>query len=1589
MERLELDGNPLEQSLPNLSALTHLTYLDLSGAQLNGPIDASFFPASLTTADLENNSLDDVIGVASAQSALTSLDLENNAFKSISDFSTFKVLSSLNLRYNEAFTTPINASHLPLSLQGIELYGTPLNQTIPNLSRLINLTYLGLDSTQLTGTINATYFPVSLVTLKLQNNQLQGALPDFSHLVNLTGLYLYNNQLIETVNGAYFPASLHTLNLSINQLTEIINAAHFPASLKTLDLDNNQLQGSLPNFSQLTVEGLDLSDNQLTGTVNPTYFPLSLEILDLADNQLQGSLLDFSQLNNLKNIRLYNNQLSGPINVAHFPTHLTSLSLSNNQLSGDLPDFTALSQLSSLYLSSNQLTGSIPNFPTSLKRLDLNNNQFEGDIPLSLTQLTNLCSECPENEKYTCGPCLDLGNNHLNIFVPSAISAFLEAPGNKDINWAESQTFLLFTCPEGGSFGVKPDPRKFDFGTEVVGQTTTIRLNTRARDCETAQISDIVFSGVHANEFTFTGDPKQSCYSGYWRDHHYAACQFTLKFTPQAAGQKQDTFLEFVFDAQAEAKPILVMANAVGSGAPQIQVDPMQYDFGEVVLGNNTAEAQPFTLLNNGNINLKSPSFDLAGNNPLDFSFDSWGCAHQEVLPPSAEVGCELVAQFIPSSGGQKQADLLIQALNAPDTAVPLTGMAQIPDACSDANITAESKQSGNWNNPETWVSKRIPTSYDNVRINPEHAIIGTHFVAVNALCIAAEGVLKSPNDQGQPLIVHAERYLENKGSIKGQNGADEVSGTAACQNEYWSVIGAPSCAQPGASLILSVGKSPQNVFLNEGIIIAGNGGHGNLHHAFGGDVSIYGGTLMNNTTDTLCGTIKAGDGGLVDNNGVNQQQTNIPTTCMDYTNTRNSVAPNNTDNNTQGGRAGKGGDLTLLAGHYLYSQGAVQILAGDGGNCSPSQTQGGAGGSLRLNAPMRVDLAGGYFEAGQGSNNCQNNGENGDIFIEPSVISLAGASTKVDGDDITIFGGDNWVLDLSHLENTAIKAKGDITLAVGEEGLVDLRGNANVVLEAQGQVNIFSDDILLDKETNLNQVIKAKDIVVGPSRILYDVAWLGAGKLVGGAGSTASVQLTLANNGPTVDSYQLTVEDPQGLILEAIPPVIENLEGLKTQTIDFTVTFPSQWGATHVIMITATSQANEEIKAVAELPVVVDIIPVLPELPQIPLLETCPQTQQINYFCDNHEQTLTDIALGNNASIAGGHLAGTIENQGLVAQVTIQPDTQLIGGRLTGYIVNQGTLTDFEFVGAQIVGGTLAGNITNNSKIGGTFKDVRLAANTHIIGGTLTGCIQGDPEQPAVLEHLEVAPGSRLSGVTLGLGVNLGSGVIVADDGTEDHCLPIDNTPAIDESEDNDSSPVTNNEPIALDDSLTEAEPAEIVEFNTQVPQCPTRGFIDWICNARGQIVHDLTIGQNGNIAAAIVQGSVLNQGWVSNLTISAESTLSGGTVTGAIINHGKMLDFEFRGEYIKGGTLAGQITNASPIGGYFQDIQLAAETEIRGGILAGKIMGSAEAPARLKQLVIKPNSELAHVIIGDQVKLPEDITLGENVSFTHPEAE
>ena len=165
--------------------------------------------------------------------------------------------------------------------------------------------------------------------------------------------------------------------------------------------------------------------------------------------------------------------------------------------------------------------------------------------------------------------------------------------------------------------------------------------------------------------------------------------------------------------------------------------------------------------------------------------------------------------------------------------------------------------------------------------------------------------------------------------------------------------------------------------------------------------------------------------------------------------------------------------------------------------------------------------------------------------------------------------------------------------------------------------------------------------------------------------------------------------------------------------------------------------------------------------------------------------------------------------------------------------------------------------------------------------------------------------------------------------------------------------------------------------------------------CNGGGKPLIDLKEIEEGvQIVNATIVTEVTNNGWLSNVTIGTEGIVSGGIATGFIIVSGYFGDFDFRGASVSGvneagevvGTLGGTIFNNSKVRGSIQDVLLDPNTSITGGILRKTIIGDPLYPAFLEELTIASGSHLDNVIIGPQVDLAENVSLGAGVEFVMP---
>ncbi|MDM8564256.1 choice-of-anchor D domain-containing protein [Candidatus Halobeggiatoa sp. HSG11] len=1041
----------------------------------------------------------------------------------------------------------------------------------------------------------------------------------------------------------------------------------------------------------------------------------------------------------------------------------------------------------------------IPNIELESNTVDLGETQVDsgsdyvsakikntGNSPLALGQIGltgdadiilkyDFCSNTSVSPSSYCTTILQLkpetaGDKAATLSIPSddPDSPTVEvAITGKGLGWCEGDNFQS---------GLSIWPQPLDFGIDMIGASHSIHTSvyTWIKGCDGFKVENVSIIGNDAGEFSVE---NKNCYHGSWRDNSYSSCWFQTKFDPTVAGEK-DAQLQVTFN-NGNVETVAINAEAVLNGNPALTIEPVSHDFGEATVGvYNYSNHQNFVVKNTGdvNINFASDSISAVGNTD-DFTGYQWSwCTYANSLGPNEE--CWLYSYFVPQELGDRQATIIVDT-NAAQKNIGLSGVGAAPADCSDENITIESITSGNWAdrteignaNGESWywdvygtptnTWKRLknlnedeeatpnqPRSGDVVRIKAGHTVSGIPYANVRALCIDKNATLESSTGQSYPYLnVNATDYIENKGTIFGLHGADE-DGYTRCDGDYWSTIGKTGCAQPGASIYLNAA-----IVRNEGTILSGNGGDGLHNGASGGWLSIYG-TNITNTDDI--GIIRAGRGG------------------------------NLTDN--EKGRAGQGGGISIWGNNSLQSDGQG-INAGNGGNCNVNATEaqhGGDGGNMRLNAGSVVNLLAGTFSTGDGGVNCEplgENGRDGGFNTDPSVLNLNGANVKIEGGDVTIYGGEGWQLNLSNMEEGTITATGDITIAVGPGGSINLTGAIGKALKADGNVNIFADNVKLDDGKSLEDIIEATNIVSGPAKILRDVNLAAPGKLSGEPGDVLPITVTISNGSAEADNFNVSVADSIGWAIEGLTGVDANgsvtVEALQSANITFNVVLGSEVNTTDVITIVAISQSDMSAIAEAKVQLAVvaaeelisssvdvtdttdttDTTTSANDTPFInPSSSSCPITGTINGVCSNNGHLITDATI--NGSIAGGELSGNITVTGMVSRVTVVEDAVVTGGKFTGTIINNGQINDFDFVGTSLENGTVGGTITSSGSMRGVFKNVSFAADTTLEKVNLQGNIIGDINAPTLLQNLTIEDNTYLEGVIIGSEVILGNNI-------------------------------------------------------------------------------------------------------------------------------------------------------------------------------------------------------------------------------------
>ncbi|CAI9114806.1 OLC1v1015608C1 [Oldenlandia corymbosa var. corymbosa] len=445
---LNVTGNNMNGTIPDLSTLTKLEILDLSVNYFSGG-----FPTwagsliNLVSLGLGDNDYDEGEVPANLGNLknLTWLYLAgSNLIGAIPD-SIFELqaLGTLDMCRNKIIGDFPRSINKLRNLWKIELYQNNLTGQLPlELAELSHLQEFDISLNQMHGTIPPEIGNLKYLTVfHLHINNFSGEFPPgFGDMQHLNGLSIYRNSFSGPFPenlGRYSP--LNSVDISENQFS-----GGFPrylcqnGNLEYLLALQNNFSGELPdNYADCkALKRLRINLNQLSGNVPAGLWALPyLEMIDFSDNNFNGTMSPgIGDAKNLNQLILTNNRFSGniPKEVGRLVS-LERLYLNNNSFSGLIPsELGGLKQISFLHLEENSLRGSIPVELSQCSRLvDINlaSNQLNGVIPKSLASMSSLNSlNLSNNQLIGLIPVnlgklklslLDLSYNLLSGFVPS------------------------------------------------------------------------------------------------------------------------------------------------------------------------------------------------------------------------------------------------------------------------------------------------------------------------------------------------------------------------------------------------------------------------------------------------------------------------------------------------------------------------------------------------------------------------------------------------------------------------------------------------------------------------------------------------------------------------------------------------------------------------------------------------------------------------------------------------------------------------------------------------------------------------------------------------------------------------------------------------------------------------------------------------------------------------------------------------------------------------------------------------------------------------------------------------------------------
>ncbi|GEM_PF-6013943 len=324
------------------------------------------------------------------------------------------------------------------------------------------------------------------------------------------------------------------------------------------------------------------------------------------------------------------------------------------------------------------------------------------------------------------------------------------------------------------------------------------------------------------------------------------------------------------------------------------------------------------------------------------------------------------------------------------------------------------------------------------------------------------------------------------------------------------------------------------------------------------------------------------------------------------------------------GSKPGARGGRIIINANFIRNWGRIQGGDGQDGFCWPNKINAQPGGyvTVRTNATNRnfinlgqivggnggavpkacrevglVPGVGGWVVANAGQQRGIIQGRGG-VWADPAEL-IFDDRTQIDGENVFVVAGEDNTIEANNLLSDAILAEKVLTVAVGPDGILDLSQVADQSFRAGEEIKLFVDagNLLLPPDKTVEDIFDAPILTQSRGKVLYFATWNTEEVVAGEPNATVTLPLNLFNAGPADDTYTITVQDSQGWSLCTLPATV-SLDSQADTDLNCELTLPETTGVNNVITVTATSENDPDMQAIAEIEVYVGELPTPPLAP-------------------------------------------------------------------------------------------------------------------------------------------------------------------------------------------------------------------------------------------------------------------------------------------------------------------------------------------------------------------------------------------------------